>query len=320
MNIVRLLFLPMICFLGIVTSWEDFFTSRIRNKWVAIGLIYAFAIYILSLIFYHLSLNLDISFITSLKNIFSCLLWNFDKWCINLIISIIVAYSLWYYKMWGAGDAKLFITYVALIPMSQYQIIYFNYYFASLFLLLGIFIPVTLFLILRSIIYFAKRVNFEEIRNKAPKSLKDKLFKLDKPQLAKTIFGFFVLFLFFRILRQDFQNLLSKIIPSEIILNQNTLMLITLIVFRSLSRIFRKNLKFVSIIFIALMIYLGFKMFYLQEQFVLNMAGIFGRVILIMILFPIFRKIIGIHSEEIVQKTMPFAIWLFLGALITWFI
>ena len=343
--ISNIIFLPVILFIGCITSYEDFKISKIRNKWISMGLLYALTVYLVSWILYSLA-----------EGPSSYLVCNFDKWCINLVISTVVAYLLWHFKMWGAGDAKLFICYSALIPMGQYSRIYFNYYFASFLLLLAVFIPATAFLFIRSTAYlikkiafginqkqfsssatrrtrtiltkrriskwysvytflYHKRFKFSEIKQKIPKAIKERLAKFNRIETAKVIFGFFVFFLSFRILRQEFQNLVYKVLPG-----QNSIMLIPLLAFRQLSKIFKKNLKFTAVVFVFLMAYLIFKMLYSWERFIFEMGNTLMWVIFIMVLFPIVKKIIDLYAERTAQKTTPFAHWMFLGALIVWFI
>lgn len=299
----NIIFLPIILFIGFITSYEDFKTSKIKNKWVILGLSYSLSIYLFIWILGKLGL------------VGSYLIWNFDKWCINLLISTVVAYLLWHFKMWAAGDAKLFICYSALIPIGQYSKVYFNYYFASFLLLLAIFIPATVFLFLKSMVYFIKKFDFSEIKKKIPKLVKEKFTKFNRIEIGKVLLGFFVFFLFLRILWQHSYNLLSKILP-----NQNILVLISLLAFPQLSKIFKKNIKFMPIAFIVLLAYFSFKIAYSWRQSILEIGNIFGRSMLIMILFPLFRKVINLYEERTIQKTTPFAIWMFLGVLIIWFL
>ncbi len=313
-NIIsNIIFLPVILFIGCVTSYEDFTISKIRNKWILMGLLYAFAVYSVSWILYALAASEIISPV--IGKVTSDLVWIFDKWCINLVISIIVAYLLWHFKMWGAGDAKLFICYSSLIPMAQYSKVYFDYYFASFWLLVAIFIPATIFFFVRSLAYLIKKITFRNIKETLPKMIKERLGKVNKIEIARTIFGFFVLFLFFRVLRQEFQNLLRGVLP-----NQNIVMLLPLLAFRPLSRIFKKNIKFTVIAFVFLTAYLIFKMLYSWERFIREISGTLGWVIFIMVLFPTVKKIINLYTERITQKTSPFAHWMFLGMLIVWFL
>ncbi|MDP1852648.1 MAG: prepilin peptidase [Candidatus Omnitrophota bacterium] len=304
----NIIFLPIIFFIGLVTSYEDLRYSKIRNKWILIGLIYACVLYLSSWIIYYLSL----SGITNnvLAEISSGLVHNFDKWCVNLITSIIVAYSLWYFKMWGAGDAKLFICYSALIPMGQYSRVYFNYYFASFSLLLSIFIPATAYLFLRSCAYFIKKFNFGKLKKQTAELIKEKS-KFNKIELSKVFFGFLTLFLAFKVLRQALQNLIGRILP-----DQNILMLIALLLFKKLSKMFKKNTKFIMITFVFLILYFV----YTDKRFIFEIKNTFISTVLIMLLFPMLKKIIDFYSERTIQKTTPFAFWMFSGALITWFL
>lgn len=310
--IYSFIFLSVILFIGIITSYEDFRTSKIRNKWILIGLVYPGIIYLFCWILFVLIFKRDVDHV--IAGIINRLIWNFDKWYINLVISTVVSYLLWHFKVWAAGDAKLFICYAALIPMGQYSRVYFKYYFASFSLLLNIFIPATLFLFLKSLIYFKNRSTFSKAKLNMLEFVKGKVNKFKKLELIKIVLGFFVLFLFFKVLRQAFNNLLNRILP-----DQNVLCLISLLIFQKLSKIFNKNIKFIIITFIILALYVGLKMHYSYGQFVLEIRNILGRVVLIVVLFPLLKKITDLYVERTVQKITPFAHWMFLGAILTWF-
>jgi len=307
------IFLPLIFFIGIITTREDIKSSKIKNKWVLLGLLYSFIVYLLSWIVFKLALAGIVN--PFIGQATSYLIWNFDKWCINLMISSLVAYFLWHFKMWAAGDAKLFICYTALIPINQYSKVYFGYYFASFLLLLTIFIPATIFIFLRSVIYFIKRFELSKLRERMPKLIKEKLAKFNGIEVGKIILGFFVFFLFFKILREGLTNLVIKFLPK-----QNILLLASLLAFKQLSKFFKKNTKLMLVALVILIAYIGFKVMYSREQFILGIGNILGSILSIMILFPVFKKIINIYTEKTTQKTIPFAIWMFLGALIVWFI
>ena len=307
-NFYNFVFLPIIIFIGNITSLEDFKHSKIRNKLVLVGLIYAAIIYLLAWLIYYLTGKQDLGLAASF-------IWNFDKWCINLIISTAVAYLLWHFKMWGAGDAKLFIAYAALIPMGQYSKVYFNYYFASFLLMLCIFIPATIFLFLKAMLYFLKRLNFAKVRNSLTNLKKVKINEPKIFALVKVLFGFFVFFLFFIMLRQEFISLIGRILP-----NRNILMLITLLAFRPLSKIFKKKSKSALLFFTVFVLYIIFKIQSSGGQYLIFIVSALKRSVMIMLLFPIITKTIHIYEENTIHKTTPFAFWMFLGALITWFI
>lgn len=302
------IFLPLILVIGLITSCDDLFTSKIRNKWVLLGLSYAFMVYIFSWVFYFLASGAASSKI--IKDSVFYMTWHFDKWCINLIVSTIVAYALWRYKMWGAGDAKLFIAYAALIPMGQYSRVYFKYYFASFLLLLMIFIPATIYLFLKSCFFFLRRFNFEALARKARESKARWLSSSYAINAGKVFFGFFVYFLFFRIFRSEFTNLAGKFI-----LDQKILVAASILIFKPLARIFRKKSGYVILVFLSLLLYLIFTKGKLFAEITSTISG----TLAVMLLFFVFEKITNLYIERTTQKTSPFALWIFLGVLLTWF-
>ncbi|MDD5005942.1 MAG: prepilin peptidase [Candidatus Omnitrophica bacterium] len=312
-DILGFIFYPLIVFIGATTSYEDFKTFKIRNKWILIGLIYTVSVYLSFSILYGLAVKQILS--PAIGKFSFCFVWNFDKWCINLAISTLVAYLLWHFKMWGAGDAKLFITYAALIPMGQYHRVYFNYYFASFLLLLSIFIPVTIYIFLKAVLYFAKRMDIREIKEKIRQLTKKHIDSIRIIETLKILLGFFCFFLLSRIFGQEFNNLVSRFLT-----NQYILTLISLIAFRYFSKFFKKESKFIILTFIILIIYFLVKIHDTGARYLVLMGSSLIKSISIMVLFPIINKIINIYEENTAHKTIPFAIWMFIGVLITWFI
>lgn len=310
-HLSSIIFLPVILSIGIITSYQDFKTSRIKNQWIIGGLIYAVFVYLSGWALYAFSSTVNI---TLLKTGISILLWNFDRWCINLAVGSITAYLLWHYKMWGAGDAKLFICYCALIPSSQYSKVYLNYYYASFLLLMTIFIPATIYLLVRSAIYFTKRYDPSKNKQYLPAFFKGLAIRLSQIKTWKVVLGFFVFFLFFRILNNEMSLFLNKFFYG-----QNLLMLLSLLLFKQLSKFFKKKSGFMIVALIILAIYIGFKAVYLHDNIILGIGNILGTVLSIMVLFPICKKIIDMYTERTLQKTTFFAPWMFLGALIVWF-
>lgn len=266
----------------------------------------------MSWILYSLAKNDIISNVVGKATLF--LIWNFDKWCVNLAISTLVAYLLWYFKLWGAGDAKLFITYSALIPMGQYSKVYFNYIFASFFLLLNIFLPATIFLFLKAIFYVIKRFNFRGILKSLKKLSKEILTLKKLIESLKVLLGFFIFFLFFVIINQEFYSIINKII-----LNQNFLILISLLIFKPLSKFFLKKSKLLVLIFVILFVYYVFKPNSSPLQNLSILVSSVVRSLSVMFIFPLVNMIFSLYEQNTVHKTMPFAPWMFLGTLIIWF-
>tara|TARA_Y100000031_G_scaffold157077_1_gene215742 strand:+ start:6180 stop:7328 length:1149 start_codon:yes stop_codon:yes gene_type:complete len=118
-------FLPMILFLGIVTSYGDFRFGKIRNKWISLALIYAFVVYSIIITHYYLKTTINTHFLIELST--------------NFLFATAIGFGAWYFGLWTAGDGKLFIAFSALIPLSVYKIGYLEW-IPSMALLLNIFI------------------------------------------------------------------------------------------------------------------------------------------------------------------------------------
>jgi hypothetical protein len=132
-------FLPMILFLGIITSRDDIKYGKIRNKWVGAALIYAFVVLAL------VNVNLQIS------NVPVELVY-FSDYGINLVFAFFVGFLIWYGGLWSAGDAKLFLAYSALLPLSTYYNSYI-FPFPSVIILVNSFVPLFVFLVIKLIIH-----------------------------------------------------------------------------------------------------------------------------------------------------------------------
>jgi len=300
----NIIFLPVILLIGSITSFEDFKEYKIKNKWIIFGLFYSFLIYSSVLILNRFNLS-D-----------SYLILNLDKWSVNFIISSIAAYLLWNFKMWGAGDAKLFICFAALIPVGQYSRVYFNYYFVSFSLLIAIFIPATIFLIAKSGIYFINTFHFRKTRNENQKFTVKRSIKSRIAEVIKILLGFFLFFLLFRVMNEWLYNFFG----SKVLSYRDLPVLISLLAFKPLSNIFNKNIKFIIFALVILVIYVIFGMSYSWQEFTSGIKNVFLKTVMIMVIFPVFKRIVDLYTERVSQKNAPFAIWMFLGALLVWFL
>lgn len=305
------IFLPIILFLGVVTSYEDIKTSRIRNQWILLCLSSIFFIYLFFFLAAGLS-NQGIISATLGKIAFNVLL-NFHKWAINLCISTIAAYLLWQFDIWGAGDAKLFICYSALIPLSKYPTAYFGYYFASFALLLTTFIPAACFFLTKEIFYFIKKIEPEKWKTNLLQMVKQKVQKFNLSEVRRFFMIFFVFYLFFKMLRHETKGLLANIIP-----NENIVTIIIFLFFNKLSNFFKKKKAFLLYLFFIFFGYFIFRSIFFQEDFFLSLEKIFSRSIFVVILFSILNKIGRFFTKNSENSKAPFAPWMFLGTLIIW--
>jgi len=116
--------LPAILLLGIITSFQDWKIGKIRNKWVLSATIYAIIIHTILFSYYGLQGQLSSLYIYETLT--------------DFFFAIIIGFSFWYFKIWSAADGKLFIAFVALIPISTYNLGY-EKWIPSITLIINIF-------------------------------------------------------------------------------------------------------------------------------------------------------------------------------------
>lgn len=144
-------FLPMILFLGVVTSYTDIRFGKIKNIWIMLAFLYVFIVYSIILMYlWFFGIAIDDTF--------------FFNMFLNLVIAAVIGIMFWLNTYWSAADAKLFIAFCALVPLSTYQ---FNYvaFFPSANLLLNSLILIFVVLGFQMIIQSRPRHYFKSIRD-----------------------------------------------------------------------------------------------------------------------------------------------------------
>jgi len=114
-------FLPMILFLGFITTYEDYKLGKIRNLWIIIALAYSLAI---NSFFFFTSKNTGY----------------FIELSVNVALALVLGFAMYLINFWNAGDAKLFTAFTALIPLEVYNIGYIPY-FSSSNIFINTFVP-----------------------------------------------------------------------------------------------------------------------------------------------------------------------------------
>jgi len=120
-----------ILLLGTLTSYEDAKTNRIQNRYVVYSLL--------------LGIGTNILLPTVAGGFWYINTTYLRTTLINAILALVAGFTLWHFKIWRAGDGKLFLTYAFLLPLSTY---YYGYvaYFPSFTILLNTLVPVLLLL------------------------------------------------------------------------------------------------------------------------------------------------------------------------------
>jgi hypothetical protein len=306
------LFLPMLFFIGLVTSYQDFKEGKIRNKWILLGLLWGLGIYFLLLIW-----NLIVPYLSSELPTF--LVSYLFKSLINSAISLIIGYLLWYFNLWSAGDAKLFFIFSLLLPLKYYWRSALPY-FPSFALLINIFIPILFFLIFQNFFYFLKKASaFRKIRlTKIKGTIEGKivklktLFKINYLSYLKVGFGFLLIFMSFQLIKFELKNHFSQLGLLQAI----PLLMITLLR-KSLSRVLKKNWVLILIL-LGIISYLTVVHFLYSQAILPQIFPLIKNSMLFMLIFIIVSALLAYTPTPKKQKKhLPFAIFLLIGVLIT---
>ena len=217
-------FLPGILALGIITSYEDIKTGKIRNKWIIAALVYAFLVYAALIANLYFTTGLNYHYLIELVT--------------NLIFSVLVGFGFWYFNLWTAGDGKLFISFSLLIPFTVYSTGY-QEWIPSLTLLINIFVlAITIMFVL-----MLSRVELKHIQKSVLPLLKE-LLKIDR-FIDSAIYLFAI-------------NWIVGILLSLIGLASNYILMmgLTIISYSFIEKRFKRNSFYVMIIIAAARIFL----------------------------------------------------------------
>jgi len=281
-------FLPALLALGAVTTYEDIKSGKIRNIWILAGILYAVVVYL----FFS-------PFSAPEKEIIY----------LNILISILVSYLLWKKGLWAAGDAKLFIVYALLIPPAHYKNVYLSY-FPAFNLLFNIFFPVTLALFFRSLWDFISKLPATQLRGLLLKRL-----QRGKGEIVINFCGFSGIFLLYRIISARLQENYYVFFEN----NRVFIFIVTLLIYKPLTSVFIRRKIGVFVVLGVAVIYVIYKSIVSTEMYFWQIAQAMGMALLLMSAFAVFRKVTDYYIERAQLKTWPFAVWMFLGMLITWF-
>lgn len=204
-------------------SIEDLRSSRIRNFWILLGIkISAAAVAVLLVMSILDSLGFSLWGLTQPAPIFKFYLHLLKHF---LLVSL-AAVVLWKFRIWPAGDAKLFMVFGLMLPLIYPNIRHFP---GNLFLvmLLNIFIPACAFFVLALLVSFAVNVTkagfhsgIRALRKTTLERIKDAWDKFypRKYELSFLWINFFILFSISQVLRSETQGLFHKVISNELLI------------------------------------------------------------------------------------------------------
>lgn len=193
--------LPMLFFIGLVTSYEDIRQGRIRNKWILLGLGWGLGIFSLLIIWYFIAAPVSEFYyfkilarpLDSPAPVYTFNLAFLQASLLNFFSALIVGFLLWRFNSWAAGDAKLFLVYSLLIPIFHYQPVAWPI-FPSFALLINIF-SVFLIYLCFSIVFYFSRLFYQRLVSLLAETsgflpgwrLKKVVWSVDRPAAAKKI-------------------------------------------------------------------------------------------------------------------------------------
>lgn len=123
--------------LGVIASYLDVKTGKIKNKIIVVGLLGGVVGHLL--------------FVTeSLLPPGANFIYFFKNFAINIFISWIISFFIWYAGFWSAGDAKIFMLFSFLLPLKYYGNKLFLPFFPAANLLVNAFILVLAFILLEN--------------------------------------------------------------------------------------------------------------------------------------------------------------------------
>lgn len=132
---------------GVLTSIEDIKTGKIRNKLIIIAVAFA--------LLWKLFINTG----------------HVNSTFLNAGISLAIGFAFWHFRLWTAGDAKLFFAYSLLVPFETYQYGYLPY-FPSLVILINALAVALAFLFTRLMLITDIKEKINAIKNSLrPKEL-----------------------------------------------------------------------------------------------------------------------------------------------------
>ncbi len=242
MDLFYFLFLIPLTVIGIICSYTDIKYKKIFNKWIVSSFIYIFLLYCFLFLFLK-----DNVYIINL--------------ILNGVIAFLVGYLLWHFKLWSAGDAKLFSVYAFLMPLSFYSKSY-VFYFPSFNLLVNLFVPLLLVIIISALMIFLKEIT-------KTKRIKEKIKGINLEKSIHFLLYLFQLFLnyvfIFIVLNLIIFPLTGKIPGSEVFQNPFFIFALLLLIIGRFHKA-RENKKQLNwILYGVILIYLFFIVFWEKD-------------------------------------------------------
>lgn len=238
--------------IGVISAITDFKEKKIYNKYLICAIVGSTIAYI---IFWR-QIEFDL----------------IDKYILNLLISIGISFAFFYFKIWAAGDAKLFLALVLMIPYEVYETNEFNV-FPALYLLIMIFGIAFVYIVIETIYLWIR--DKEKIKNL-------NTFNITKKQFINFLIQYFMGYFIILFIN----NILMKFFPEFRLYNGGLAilcnMLILLFIYRIVSQI--RLASVIAIVFAGLNL-----IYYIKFGFYINAIDI--KFLILVVIIMLFRTI-----------------------------
>lgn len=245
--------------LGIITSVTDFKNKKIYNKNIILALILSFFVYIV------LWNQIEIMYI---KN-----------YLINLAISLVISFLFFYFKIWAAGDAKLFLTILVMIPYELYEVETSNV-FPALYLLIMIFSVAFIYVFFETICLWIK----DKKRIKKIKEIRLRKEEI-KEFIIKYFMGYFIILFI--------NNITFKFFAEFRINNSGLTLICNMLILMFTYRVIRERNQSLIITFICIIANITY-----YSMFGLYIYSINTKMFILVLIIMIFRSISEKYNYE----------------------
>ena len=255
-------------FLGVVSFITDVKDKKIYNKNIIIAIIVSTFIYA---IFWK---QIDIIY--------------FKSYLINIIISLFISFVFYYFKIWSAGDAKLFLAIIYMIPFEIYETETQNF-FPGLYILILIFSSGFLYIVFETI-YLWIRDNHKLKRIKEINLGKEDFINF----IIKYFMGYFLVLLI--------NNMIFKIFEEFIHYNAGLILLCNMLLLLFIYRVINDRKKTLLTTLIFAIANICYYTIFGLEIYSINLKMII--LVLVIILFRIISEKYNYEEIEI-NKLKP---------------
>lgn len=318
LSVFDFLFLPVLLVLLAIFSWQDYKKGKISNRYLAIGFLWGTAILILLALWSLVARPASLWWYEKIAHIsgdqarpiFSVSYQYLSKVVINLLLTSVLSFAFWRWKVWKAGDAKAVILVSLLLPLEYYQKLSLVF-FPSAALFLNIF-AVALVWILAKKILLGKPASFnvEEIKKRVDFSKIWASLKTGGKQKLPAVAVSFLALLGLQIAGAKFFPQYASVmsyVPPLLLLLLSRLM-------GAKSAFWRKTTNLALIVFVlAAAIFFYFNFSFAQPLFLPLGTKMLGYFVIMALVFGLFNRLVDSESPA----KMRFALIIFLGTLLT---